>query len=137
VALPYPSALKYTKTHAWVKAAGPYARIGITDYGQRQVGDVVYIDFPCIGEAVDQGQWFGTIESTDAVFELYSPVSGEIVRVNDVLRRRPEAVNEDPHGSWIVAVKLKKSTETAVVQSAVLMDAERYARYVDALCHQW
>jgi glycine cleavage system H protein len=134
VALPYPSSFKYTAKHAWVECASPYAKVGVTHYGQHQVGDVVHIDFPRVGASLDEGQWFGTIESTDAVLELYSPISGEVVQVNGLLRKRPEAVNADPHGNWIIMIKIKLREWS---DSADLMDAQQYARHVGALCEQW
>jgi len=121
----YPSALKYTKDHEWIDIDGDRGRIGITDYAQKQLGDVVYIDLPAVGTRLTQGQSFGTIESVKAVSELYSPVSGEVVEVNDALKSKPERVNVDPHASWLVAVKLSNAGETGG-----LLDASQYADLV-------
>ena len=117
----YPAGFKYTKDHEWIEIAGDRGKIGITDYAQQQLGDVVYIDLPEVGAALKQGQSFGTIESVKAVSELYSPVSGDVVEVNAALKDKPEVVNSDPHGSWMIAVKLTNPSE-----SASLLDATQY-----------
>jgi glycine cleavage system H protein len=117
----YPSGYKYTKDHEWIDLAGGTGKVGITDYAQQQLGDVVYIDLPEVGAALKQGQSFGTIESVKAVSELYSPVSGEVVSVNAALKDKPETVNADPHGSWMIVVKLTNPAE-----SAGLLDASQY-----------
>jgi glycine cleavage system H protein len=103
----YPADLKYTKDHEWIRleGGGP-AKVGITDYAQKALGDVVYLDLPQVGRALKRGEVFGTIESVKAVSELYSPVDGEVTEVNSVLVQNPEAVNKDPHGSWMIAVKV-------------------------------
>ncbi len=102
----YPSDLKYTKDHEWVKIAGGEARVGITDYAQKQLGDVVYLELPEVGRQLSKGDVFGTIESVKAVSELYSPVSGEVTEVNRALAERPEAVNATPHESWMIVLKV-------------------------------
>jgi len=117
----YPSGFKYTKDHEWVDLAGDTGRIGITDYAQNQLGDVVYIELPEVGARLKQGQSFGTIESVKAVSELYSPVTGEVTEVNTALKDKPENVNKDPHGSWMIAVKLANSGE-----AGALLDATAY-----------
>jgi len=117
----YLAGFKYTKDHEWIEIAGDRGKIGITDYAQQQLGDVVYIDLPEVGAALKQGQSFGTIESVKAVSELYSPVSGDVVEVNAALKDKPEVVNSDPHGSWMIAVKLTNPSE-----SASLLDATQY-----------
>src|SRR5947208_13539266 len=109
----YPAAFKYTKDHEWVDLSGDRGKVGITDYAQEQLGDVVYIELPEVGTKLTQGQSFGTIESVKAVSELYSPVSGEVVEVNAALKEKPEAVNSDPHGSWMIAVRLAHPDESA------------------------
>jgi len=116
----YPSDYRYTKEHEWIKVSGGTGTIGITDYAQQQLGDVVYIDLPEVGATLKQGQSFGTIESVKAVSELYSPVSGEVVNVNSALKDKPETVNADPHGSWMIVVKLTNPGE-----SSALLDAGR------------
>ena len=100
----YPTDLKYTKDHEWVRLTGSEARVGITDYAQKQLGDVVYLELPDVGRSVKQGEVFGTIESVKAVSELYAPVSGDVSEVITALPSKPEAVNKDPHGSWMIAV---------------------------------
>jgi len=102
----YPSDLKYTKDHEWVRVSGADAQVGITDYAQKQLGDVVYLELPQVGRALKKGEVFGTIESVKAVSELYSPVDGEVTEVNAALVQNPETVNKDPHGAWMIAVKV-------------------------------
>jgi glycine cleavage system H protein len=101
----YPSDLKYTKDHEWLRRAGAEARVGITDYAQKQLGDVVYLELPEVGRQLRKGDVFGTIESVKAVSELYAPVSGVVTAVNSALAERPEGVNSDPHGSWMIAIR--------------------------------
>jgi glycine cleavage system H protein len=101
----YPTDLKYTKDHEWVRLGGSDARVGITDYAQKQLGDVVYIELPEVGRKLDKGEVFGTIESVKAVSELYSPVAGQVTAVNTDLVQHPEAVNKDPHSAWMIALQ--------------------------------
>ncbi len=117
----YPANLKYTKDHEWIDLSGDTGKVGITDYAQQQLGDVVYMELPEVGAKLKQGQSFGTIESVKAVSELYSPVSGEVVEVNTALKDKPDAVNKDPHGSWMVVIKLSNAGE-----AASLLDAAQY-----------
>jgi len=117
----YPATYKYTKDHEWVELSGDRGKVGITDYAQQQLGDVVYVELPEVGAQLKQGQSFGTIESVKAVSELYAPVSGEVVEVNPALKEKPEVVNANPHGSWMIVVKLTNSNETGV-----LLDAAQY-----------
>ena len=117
----YPSGFKYTKEHEWLDVTGDRGRVGITDYAQQQLGDVVYIELPEIGAKLKQGQSFGTIESVKAVSELYSPVAGEVVEVNTALKDKPESVNKDPHASWMVVIKLANAGE-----ADALLDAAQY-----------
>ena len=107
----YPADCKYTKDHEWIKVEGGVGRVGITDFAQKQLGDVVYLDLPQVGRALKQGDAFGTVESVKAVSELYSPVSGEVVAVNTALADHPETVNKDPHGSWMVEIRLSAPAE--------------------------
>ena len=118
----YPTDLKYTKDHEWVRLSGSEARVGITDYAQKQLGDVVYLELPDVGRSLKQGEVFGTIESVKAVSELYAPVSGEVTEVNTALTSKPEAVNKDPHGSWMIAVKVADAGE-----ASALLDSTAYA----------
>ena len=93
----YPAGFKYTKDHEWIELTGRSWQVGVTDYAQQQLGDVVYVDLPDVGDALKKGESFGTIESVKAVSELYAPVSGEVVEVNTALKDKPEAVNSNPH----------------------------------------
>ncbi len=102
----YPSDLKYTKDHEWIRLAGGTAQVGITDYAQKSLGDVVYLELPQVGRTLKKGEVFGTIESVKAVSELYSPVDGEVTEINSALAQNPEVVNKDPHGSWMIAMKV-------------------------------
>ena len=117
----YPANLKYTKDHEWIDVSGDRGKIGITDYAQQQLGDVVYVELPEVGARLKQGQSFGTIESVKAVSELYAPVAGEVLEVNAALKDKPEAINKDPHGSWMIVVKLTSPTE-----AGALLDARQY-----------
>src|SRR5437762_1439765 len=97
-----PSAYKYTKDHEWLEVAGDRGKVGITDYAQHQLGDVVYIELPQVGAKLKAGQSFGTIESVKAVSELYSPAAGEVAEVNTALKDKPEVINTDPYSSWMI-----------------------------------
>ena len=116
----YPSDRKYTKDHEWIQVAGDRGRIGITDYAQKQLGDVVYLELPQVGRTLKKGEVFGTIESVKAVSELYSPVDGEVTDVHSALVQNPESVNKDPHGSWMIAMKVTGGQEG-------LLDAAAYS----------
>jgi len=117
----YPAGFKYTKDHEWIELEGDRGRVGITDYAQQQLGDVVYVDLPEVGAKLKQGQSFGTIESVKAVSELYSPVSGEVAEVNTALKDKPEMTNKDPHATWMVVLKLSNPGEVGA-----LLDATQY-----------
>ena len=117
----YPADLKYTKDHEWVRVSGSQAHVGITDYAQKQLGDVVYLELPEVGRTVRKGDVFGTIESVKAVSELYAPVSGEVTEVNTSLTERPEMVNKDPHGSWMIGVNVSNPADTTD-----LLDSAKY-----------
>ena len=121
----YPASFKYTKDHEWLELAGDRGKVGITDYAQQQLGDVVYVELPDIGAHLKIGQSFGTIESVKAVSELYAPVSGEVMEVNTALKDKPEGVNADPHASWMIVLKLVNPAEVGT-----LLDAARYADLV-------
>jgi glycine cleavage system H protein len=121
----YPSDRKYSKDHEWIQISGAEGRVGITDYAQKQLGDVVYLELPEVGTKVDKGQVFGSIESVKAVSDLFSPMSGEVTEVNAALAGKPETVNSDPHGAWMVALKL-----TAPDETADLLDATTYGELV-------
>jgi len=121
----YPTAFKYTKDHEWLEVSGDTAKVGITDHAQKALGDVVYIELPEVGRKLTQGESFGTIESVKAVSELYTPMSGEVVEVNNGLKDKPETVNANPHGSWMIALKLTDPGE-----GSTLLDAAQYAELV-------
>jgi glycine cleavage system H protein len=121
----YPADLKYTKDHEWIRTSADTADVGITDYAQQQLGDVVFVELPQVGRVLAQGEVFGTIESVKAVSELFSPVAGEIVAVNDALTSAPERVNSDPHAAWIIRVR---PTTPADLDS--LLDADAYTQHV-------
>jgi glycine cleavage system H protein len=117
----YPADLKYTKDHEWVRVDGGQARVGITDYAQKQLGDIVYLELPEVGRTVNKGDVFGTIESVKAVSELYAPVTGEVIEVNSALTERPETVNKDPHGAWMIALKVTNPGD-----ASDLLDSTKY-----------
>jgi len=117
----YPSGFKYTKDHEWIRIDGDRGTVGITDYAQQQLGDVVYVELPEQGAVLKAGQSFGTIESVKAVSELYAPISGEVIDVNASLKQKPEGVNTDPHGSWMIVIKLSNAGEVSS-----LLDASQY-----------
>ncbi len=117
----YPSDVKYTKDHEWVRVSGDTAEVGITDFAQRQLGDVVYMELPDVGRTITAGEAFGSIESVKAVSELFAPMSGEVTAVNELLKTKPEAVNADPHGTWMITVRLTNPSE-----AASLLDVGQY-----------
>ena len=122
----FPQDLRYTKDHEWIRVLGDRGVVGITDYAQNQLGDVVFVELPEEGRAISAGQSFGSVESVKAVSELFAPVTGEIVEVNKALVSAPEAVNSDPYGKgWMLVVKLGAPAEVAG-----LMDAAAYAAFV-------
>ncbi len=121
-----PEGLRYTKDHEWAKMEGRRARIGITDYAQNQLTDVVYVELPPIGKVVKQGDAIGTVESVKAVSEIFAPVGGKVVEVNKVLVDKPEVVNKDPYGEgWMVVLETPDPA-----QSSALMDAVAYRRHI-------
>ena len=121
----YPKDYKYTKEHEWIKVDGGTGTVGITDHAQNSLGDIVFVDLPKVGADVTAGKSFGTVESVKAVSELYSPVSGEVLEVNTALKDKPETVNADPHGSWMVVLKLTNPGE-----AGALLDATQYGDLV-------
>lgn len=122
----YPANYRYTKQHEWVDVKGDAATIGITDYAQQELGDVVFVELPKPGASVTAGKSFGTVESVKAVSEIYSPVSGEVVEANAALHDTPEKINSDPHGAaWLVKVRLANLAELKD-----LMDATAYEAFI-------
>ena len=121
----YPADRKYTKDHEWIRISGDTGDVGITDYAQQQLGDVVYVELPDIGRTVTAGESFGSIESVKAVSELFAPMTGEVVAVNDQLKNHPEVVNSDPHGTWLIKVKLSQPSD-----SGALLDSSQYQSHI-------
>ena len=120
----------YTKEHEWMKVENEMCRVGITDYAQKTLHEVVYVDLPTLGRKVTQNASFGTVESVKAVSEIYSPISGEIVERNEKLVNSPELVNEDPYGSgWIVVVKSSRLND----ELKSLLSHEDYAKFIEEL----
>ena len=117
----YPADLKYTKDHEWTRITGDIAEIGITDFAQQQLGDVVYVELPDVGRTIGVGESFGTIESVKAVSELFAPLSGEVIEVNTHLKDAPDAINKNPHATWMVRMRL---TEPDATES--LLDNTQY-----------
>ena len=107
-----PAELKYTKEHEWIRAEGEEAVVGITDYAQSQLGDIVFVECETVGDALEAGETFGTIEAVKTVSDLYLPVAGEVLEFNEELEGEPELVNKDPYGKgWIVKIKISDETE--------------------------
>lgn len=115
--------LRYAESHEWVSLDGDIATVGITDYAQHALGDIVYVDMPEVGDEVTAGEEFGAVESVKAASDLYSPVSGEVVEINEALEDEPGLINQDAFANWIMKVKVSDSSE---VES--LLDAEAYAK---------
>jgi len=123
----YPTQYRYSKDHEWIDVNSGVGTVGITDYAQHELGDVVFVELPAVGAKLAVGKTFGSVESVKAVSEIYAPASGEVVEANASLQNKPEAINTDPHGAgWLVKVKLGNSTE---VDS--LMDAAAYEAYIE------
>jgi glycine cleavage system H protein len=124
----YPENLRYTKEHEWVRVEGDVGVVGITAHAQEQLGDIVYVDLPKLGARLEQGKALGSVESVKAVSDIYAPISGEVVEVNDTLSTAPEKLNQDPHGAaWLVKIKLSAPDETKA-----LLSADEYQSYVGA-----
>jgi glycine cleavage system H protein len=126
-----PAGLKYTREHEWAKVEGERARIGITDFAQQELGDVVFVELPKVGANVTALATFGVVESVKAVSDLYAPLSGEIEEVNGDLAKTPELVNSDPYGAgWMVVVRLSKAAEVGE-----LMTADAYRQLIESAGH--
>ena len=122
----YPKDYRYTKEHEWISADGASGTIGITDYAQHELGDVVFVELPKVGTKLKAGQSLGTVESVKAVSEIFTPVSGEVTETNPALVDAPEKINSDPHGSaWLIKIRLADPKE-----AASLMDAAAYEGYI-------
>lgn len=124
----YPTDRRYTKEHEWIAVTGNTATIGITDYAQHELGDVVFVEVPKVGTKIEMGKNFGTVESVKAVSDIYAPASGEVIEANGDLANTPEKINSDPHGAgWMVKVRLSNPGEVNA-----LMDAAAYEAYIAA-----
>lgn len=122
--MPYPTDLKYTKEHEWIKVDGSNATIGITDYAQESLGDIVFVELPKVGSEITAGKTFGTVESVKAVSDLYAPASGTVTEVNGELATVPEKINKDANHTWMIKVKLKDPAELNNLFSAA--DYEKF-----------
>jgi len=122
--MPYPSDRKYTREHEWIQVNGNSAAVGITDYAQQSLGDIVFVETPKVGAELTAGKTFGTVESVKAVSDLFAPASGTVTEVNGELATAPEKVNSDAHGSWMVRITLKNPSELDALLSAA--DYEKY-----------
>jgi glycine cleavage system H protein len=121
----YPTNYRYTKEHEWIGLEGKIGTIGITDYAQNSLGDIVYVDAPKVGEGVTANQTFGSVESVKAVSDLYSPVTGTVTEVNETLKNEPDKINAAPHETWIIKVELSDPAEFEK-----LLDAAAYEKFV-------
>jgi glycine cleavage system H protein len=127
-----PEDSRYAKSHEYIHVEGSVGTIGITDYAQKELGDVVFVELPQVGTVLDAGDELGTIESVKAVSELFAPVSGEVVEVNERLTEKPELVNTDPYGDgWMIRMRLSDPSEV----DELLMTAEEYDEYVETESH--
>lgn len=124
----YPEEFRYTKEHEWVKPEGGAATIGITDHAQNELGDIVYVDLPKVGTQLEKGKSLGSVESVKAVSDIFSPVSGEVTEINELLTTKPETLNADPHGAaWLVKVRMSAPDELEQ-----LLTAKDYQSYIEA-----
>ena len=123
--MPYPTNYRYTREHEWISVEGKIGSIGITDYAQNSLGDIVYEDAPKVGDTVTANATFGSVESVKAVSDLYAPVSGTVAAVNEELKTEPDKINQDAHGTWIIKVELSDPG-----QVADLLDAAAYEAFV-------
>jgi len=122
----YPTNFRYTKEHEWVRVEGDVGVMGITDHAQKELGDIVYVDMPKAGSPVEKGKTLGSVESVKAVSDIYAPVSGEIIEINEALATAPEKINEDPHGgAWLVKIRLSNPAEIEQ-----LLTADDYQKYL-------
>jgi glycine cleavage system H protein len=115
-----PEDLTYTKDHEWVRVKGEEATVGITDHAQQQLGDVVYVELPKVGDKFETSEPFGSVESVKAVSEIYMPLSGNVVEVNDALNDSPELVNEDPYGDgWMIRIKIENTSQVDALLTSI------------------
>ncbi len=118
--------MKYTKTHEWVLIEGNTAKIGVSDYAQQQLTDIVFVELPEVGSRVEKGKAFGVIESVKAVEDVYAPVSGKVLKKNEDVINKPELINEDPYNAWLIEVSIENKSELDD-----LMDAEGYRKFLE------
>jgi glycine cleavage system H protein len=124
----YPENYRYTKEHEWVSADGDIGTVGVTFHAQKELGDIVYVDLPKVGTTVTQGDTLGSVESVKAVSDIFAPVSGEVVEINETLATAPEMINQDPHKeAWLVKLRLTQPDELTA-----LLDAGAYQQYTEA-----
>jgi len=121
----YPANYRYTREHEWVSIDGNIGTVGITDYAQNSLGDIVYVDVPKVGDSVSANATFGSVESVKAVSDLYSPVSGTVTEVNEILKTEPDKINSAPHETWIIKVQLSDPSEFDA-----LLDAAKYEKFI-------
>jgi glycine cleavage system H protein len=121
----YPASYRYTREHEWISVEGNIGTVGITDYAQNSLGDIVYVDMPRVGDAISAHATFGSVESVKAVSDLYSPVSGTVSAVNEVLKTEPDKINSAPHETWIIKVELSDAGELSS-----LLDAAAYEKFI-------
>jgi glycine cleavage system H protein len=126
----YPSTYRYTKEHEWIEVAGKTGKVGITDYAQSTLGDIVFVDLPKPGSVIERGKVFGSVESVKAVSDLFSPVTGTVLEVNQELATAPEKINADAHGAWILKVEMTDPSEVGQ-----LLDAADYEKFVQEETH--
>lgn len=121
--MPYPTNYRYTREHEWIELNGSVGTIGITDYAQSSLGDIVYVDVPKVGDSVTANATFGSVESVKAVSDLYSPVSGTVTAINEELKTAPDKINENAHGTWIIKVELSNPAEYESLLDAAAYEA--------------
>jgi glycine cleavage system H protein len=126
----YPAAYRYTKEHEWIEVAGKTGKVGITDYAQSTLGDIVFVELPKPGSSLERGKVFGSVESVKAVSDLYSPITGTVMEVNEELATAPEKINSDAHGAWMLKVEIADPSEINL-----LLDAAAYEKFVKEETH--
>ena len=126
----YPAKYKYTKEHEWIEISGNQGTVGITDYAQNSLGDIVFVDLPKLGSSVEKGKVFGSVESVKAVSDLYSPVSGKVTAINEELTSSPEKINTDAHSAWIMKIEV-----TNPADANDLLSKDAYETYIKEETH--
>ncbi len=122
----YPTDYRYSREHEWISVDGSIGSVGITDYAQNSLGDIVFVDVPKVGDTVTASAIFGSVESVKAVSDLFSPVSGKVTAVNEELKSLPDKINQNPHGTWIIKVELSNPAEMGA-----LLDAAAYQAFIE------